>query len=134
MATVLEHTRRKLDVDTVYHLLETGRIGPEERVELVDGELSTMPAIGTRICSVTSRLVERLIRPTDPERVFPLSCPTSRPNAPHPIGVGATPGSRPSLQSASNSERRAVTPGFDIAFTPRPFSQRSGSRSRMRIE
>ena len=70
MATVLEHTRRKLDVDTVYHLLETGRIGPEERVELVDGELLTMPAIGTRHSSATSRLVERLIRATDPDRVM----------------------------------------------------------------
>ena len=70
MATVLEHTRRKLDVDTVYHLLETGRIGPEERVELVDGELLTMPAIGTRHSSVTAQLVQLLIRTTDPARVF----------------------------------------------------------------
>jgi Uma2 family endonuclease len=70
MATVLQHTRRKLDVDTVYHLLETGRIGPEERVELVDGELLTMPAIGTRHSSVTAQLVQLLIRTTDPDRVF----------------------------------------------------------------
>ena len=65
MATVLEHTRRKLDVDTVHHRLETGRIGPEERVELVDGELLTMPAIGTRHGSVTSRLIEQLVDATD---------------------------------------------------------------------
>jgi len=70
MASVLEHTRRKLDVETVHHLLETGRIAPDERVELVDGELLTMPAIGTRHSSVTSRLVERLIRATDPDRVM----------------------------------------------------------------
>ena len=65
MATVLEHTRRKLDVDTVHHLLETGRIGPDERVELVDGELLTMPAIGSRHASVTSRLIEQLFDATD---------------------------------------------------------------------
>jgi hypothetical protein len=65
MATVLEHTRRKLDVETVYHLLETGRIGPDERVELVDGELLTMPAIGSKHSSVTSRLIEQLFDATD---------------------------------------------------------------------
>jgi Uma2 family endonuclease len=64
MATVLEHTRRKLDVETVYHPLETGRIGPEERVELVDGELLTMPAIGAKHASVTSRLIEPLFDAT----------------------------------------------------------------------
>ena len=70
MATVLEHTRRELDVETVHHLVETGRIGPEERVELVDGELSTMPAIGTRHASVTSRLIERLFDATDRSTVL----------------------------------------------------------------
>ena len=62
--------RRKLDVDTVYHLLETGRIGPEERVELVDGELSTMPAIGGEHSSVTCRLIERLFDATDRSTVL----------------------------------------------------------------
>ncbi|NBB71827.1 MAG: Uma2 family endonuclease [Alphaproteobacteria bacterium] len=70
MATVLEHTRRKLDVETVHHLVETGRIGAEERVELVDGELLTMPAIGSEHAGVTAELVRRLIRATGPEPVL----------------------------------------------------------------
>jgi hypothetical protein len=65
MASVLQHTRRKLDVDSVYDLLKAGRIGPEERVELVEGELLTVPAIGSRHASATSRLIERLFEATD---------------------------------------------------------------------
>ena len=70
MATVLQHTRRKLDVDSVYDLLKAGRIGPEERVELVDGELLTMPAIGSRHASVTTQLIERLFDATDRSAVL----------------------------------------------------------------
>jgi Uma2 family endonuclease len=58
------------NVDTVYHLLETGRIGPEERVELVDGELLTMPSVGGDHSSVTSRLIERLFDATDRSTVL----------------------------------------------------------------
>ena len=69
MTTVLEHTRRKLDVETVHHLVATGRIGPEERVELVDGELLTMPSVGGEHAGVTAELVRQLIRATGPEPV-----------------------------------------------------------------
>ena len=58
------------NVDTVHHLLATGRIGPEERVEFVDGELSTMPAIGGEHSSVTCRLMERLFDATDHSTVL----------------------------------------------------------------
>jgi len=70
MASVLEHTRRKLDVETVFHLLETGRIGPEERVELVDGELLTMPASGSEHARTTAELVRQLSGATPREQVF----------------------------------------------------------------
>jgi Uma2 family endonuclease len=70
MTTVLEHTRRKLDVETVHHLVETGRIGPEESVELVDGELLTMPPVGGEHAAVTAELVRRLIRATGPAAVL----------------------------------------------------------------
>ena len=58
------------NVDTVHHLLETGRIGPEERVELVDGELLTMPSVGGEHSSVTCRLIERLFDATDHSTVL----------------------------------------------------------------
>jgi len=70
MATVLEPTRRKLDVVAYHQLAESGWIGPDERVELIDGEIIAMSPIGSRHGSATSRLVERLVRDTDPAEVM----------------------------------------------------------------
>ncbi|MCC7367537.1 MAG: Uma2 family endonuclease [Chloroflexi bacterium] len=42
----VEVARRLISVDEFVHLIETGFFGPEERVELIHGEMIAMPPIG----------------------------------------------------------------------------------------
>ncbi len=80
----IEYQRRPITVDDYERMFETGIIGPEERVELVDGEIVLMPPMGPPHRSSVVRLnelfVERLagrasIFPQGPVRLRPLSEP-----------------------------------------------------------
>lgn len=60
---VAEMRRRPITVDEFEQLIETGFFGPEERVELVNGEMIQMPPIGDGHASHTkrsARIVSRL--------------------------------------------------------------------------
>jgi Uma2 family endonuclease len=66
MAEILERphapTRRRFDVDTYYRMAEAGVLGDPRRVELIDGEIIDMAAIGSQHAEVTNRLARLFSR------------------------------------------------------------------------
>ena len=54
--------RRRFDVDAYYRMAETGVLGDPGRVELIDGEIIDMAAIGSPHAEVTNRLARLFIR------------------------------------------------------------------------
>lgn len=52
--------RRRFTVDEYYRMAEVGILGPDERVELLDGEIIEMAAIGTRHATCVRLLDGRL--------------------------------------------------------------------------
>jgi hypothetical protein len=66
MTQILERplapTRRRFDVDTYYKMAEAGLLGDARRVELIDGEIIDMAAIGSPHAAVTNRLVRGFAR------------------------------------------------------------------------
>ena len=57
----LDVARRLFTVDEYDRLIETGFFGPEERLELVDGEIITMSPIGARHAGCVARLMDLFI-------------------------------------------------------------------------
>ncbi|NBB68980.1 MAG: Uma2 family endonuclease [Alphaproteobacteria bacterium] len=60
-ATTTLPTRRKLDVDAYHRMAEVGIFAPDERIELIDGEIYQMVPIGSEHGGVTSSLVQRFV-------------------------------------------------------------------------
>jgi Uma2 family endonuclease len=52
--------RRKINVDEYYRMAEDGRLAPDARVELIEGEIIPMPPIGVDHAWLTSYLWEEL--------------------------------------------------------------------------
>ena len=52
--------RHRISVEHYYRMAEAGLFAPDERVELIDGEIVDMPPMGTRHAAKLSRLVEIL--------------------------------------------------------------------------
>jgi hypothetical protein len=50
-------TRRRFDIDAYYKMAEAGVLGDARRVELIDGEIIDMAAIGSPHAALTNRLV-----------------------------------------------------------------------------
>jgi len=66
MAEILERplapTRHRLDVDAYYRMAEAGILTDPHRVELIDGEIFDMAAIGSPHAAITNRLVRNFAR------------------------------------------------------------------------
>ncbi len=66
MGEILERpqapTRRRLDVDVYYKMAEAGILTDPRHVELIDGEIIDMAAIGSPHAAVTNRLVRGFAR------------------------------------------------------------------------
>jgi Uma2 family endonuclease len=66
MAEILERpqapARRRFDVDAYYRMAEAGVLGDPRRVELIDGEIIDMAAIGSPHAAATNRLARHFIR------------------------------------------------------------------------
>jgi Uma2 family endonuclease len=60
MNAVLMPDRRKISVDDYHRMDDAGIFGPEESVELLDGEIYVMPPIGNRHMALVSRLARLL--------------------------------------------------------------------------
>jgi Uma2 family endonuclease len=52
--------RHKLDVDDYRRMAEAGILGPEDRIELIDGDLIDMAPIGEAHAAIVTRLAEAL--------------------------------------------------------------------------
>jgi len=61
LSTTTLPARRKLDVDAYHRMAEVGIFAPDERVELIDGEILQMVPIGSEHGAVTSALVQRFV-------------------------------------------------------------------------
>jgi Uma2 family endonuclease len=66
MGQILERpqapTRHRLSVDAYYRMAEAGILADPKRVELIDGEIIDMPAIGSPHAAVTNRLARLFSR------------------------------------------------------------------------
>ena len=66
MVEILERpqapTRRRFDVDAYYRMAEAGVLGDARRVELIDGEIIDMAAIGSPHAEVTNRFARLFTR------------------------------------------------------------------------
>lgn len=71
---LLTRTRR-FTVDEYYRMAEAGILGPDERVELLDGEILDLLPIGSRHAGVTSYLANRLIRALRERVLVMVQCP-----------------------------------------------------------
>ena len=80
----LERPRRLFTVDEYHQMADVGIFGPEERVELIDGEIIQMSPIGPRhagaVINITRLLVTRLgdravLSPQNPVVIRPRSEP-----------------------------------------------------------
>ena len=60
MATQTLPVRRKIDVETFHRMGETRLLGPDERVELIDGDIVEMVPIGSEHAGTTGGLIRRL--------------------------------------------------------------------------
>jgi Uma2 family endonuclease len=66
MGEILERpqapTRRRFDIDAYYRMAEAGVLGDPRRVELIDGEIFDMAAIGSPHAAVTNKLARLFSR------------------------------------------------------------------------
>src|SRR5580698_9732484 len=66
MVEILERPRaptpRRFDIDAYYRMAESGVLGDPRRVELIDGEIFDMAAIGSPHAAVTNRLARLFSR------------------------------------------------------------------------
>ncbi len=78
--------RHKLDVDAYYRMAEAGIFGPEDRVELIDGEIIDMPPIGLDHAATVDELNEKLVLACTGKAIVSVQNPVSvdRLNEPQP--------------------------------------------------
>src|SRR4051812_2980708 len=63
-------TRRRFDVDAYYRMADTGILAPEDRVELIDGEIVEMAPIGSAHGGTTNRLTKLVAQAVADGRVL----------------------------------------------------------------
>lgn len=74
-AMAVEIQRRRFSVDDYYRMAEVGILQPDERVELIDGEVRLMPPIGPGHASIVDRLTELLVAQTSGKAIVRVQNP-----------------------------------------------------------
>jgi Uma2 family endonuclease len=94
MSAVFTPTTRKLTVDAYHALGETGHLGPEDRVELIEGEIIDMAPIGGAHMGVVNRLTRLLVNVVGDRGVVSIQNPVSLPpySEPQPDAAILRPG------------------------------------------
>jgi len=89
----IEYRTRQVTVDEFFKMAEFGILGPDERVELLDGEMVVMPPIEPRHNSVVLRMSDVFIRRLDGRALVLVqgSIHLSDVSAPHPDFVVLRP-------------------------------------------
>jgi Uma2 family endonuclease len=67
--------RRRFTVDEYYRMAETGILAPGERVELIEGEIIRMEAIGSRHAGCVNALTQLLVRGVGDEALVAVQNP-----------------------------------------------------------
>jgi Uma2 family endonuclease len=65
----------RLTVDEYYRMAEAGALSPDDRTELIEGEVIDMPPIGPDHAAVVSRLSDRLVPITGPSVAVRIQLP-----------------------------------------------------------
>jgi Uma2 family endonuclease len=77
--TIAEHhqapVRRRLTVKDFHRMAETGILGENERVELIDGELIKMPPIGPRHADIVNYITRNFARHLDADKLLTIQNP-----------------------------------------------------------
>jgi len=79
MNAVIEPSRHKLSIDDYMRLGEAGVLAPDDRVELIEGDLIDMPPIGTGHMSVANRLNRLLVRRAGDDAIVSVAHPMRLP-------------------------------------------------------
>lgn len=77
MIAVYAPAAKPITIDLYQQMGEKGLLGPEDRVQLIEGEILEMPPIGPRHGSVTGRLNKWLSRATGDAAIVRLGNPVS---------------------------------------------------------
>ena len=75
MPDTIERTRHRLRVDDYFRMGETGILGPEQRTELIDGEIFDMAPIGQDHASVVLRSNHGLMAAVGDRAMVSVQCP-----------------------------------------------------------
>lgn len=73
--TLLETQRRRFDVTEYYRMVEAGIIGEDDRVELIEGEIVEMAAMGSRHAACVRRLEALLNHRAGQAGIVSTQCP-----------------------------------------------------------
>lgn len=100
---------RRFTVDDFYRMGETGLLGAEERVELLDGQIVQMASIGSRHASVVDKLTRFFVRAVDEVAVVRVQNPLR-------LGPFSEPVPDIVLAHPSNDFYESAHPRADQAF------------------
>lgn len=84
MSAVFTPTPAKISVERFHKMAEAGVFAPDERIELIDGEMLTMAPIGGPHMSMVNRLNALLVRAVGDRGVVSVQNPVALPPASEP--------------------------------------------------